>query len=127
MATQTFRVAIISIGRMASTKELGELVCVTSWIEAALLHSLSHVADHLLYLAGDSAPTSVFGMLGPARSLDAIESRRIQKFPEYDEQTGRWNGDPGCLTFTAQLANGLFLIHRPAITDVGFEMYIPSH
>jgi len=34
----------------------------------------------------------------------------------------RWDGDPGCSTYTAQLADGVFLIHQPAVTDLRFEV-----
>jgi predicted dehydrogenase len=101
--------------------ELGGLISVTSWIESSLLHSLSHTADTSLFLADDSPASWVFGVLGPARSIDYIETRRIAEQATYDPQTKRWNGDPGCITFTAQLDNGVYLIHRPAITDNGWE------
>ena len=102
--------------------EIGELVSVTTCIESSLLHSLSHVADAQLYFAGDVAPAWVFGVLGAARSIDDIESRRITKAPEYDAKTRRWNGDPGCLTYTARLENDVFLNHLPAITDFRIEI-----
>jgi len=102
--------------------EIGELVGVNTWIEGSLLHSLSHMADGALYLAGDVEPSSVFGVLGGARSQDEIEGRRITQAHGYDPTTKRWNGDPGCCTYTVRLANGVFLIHLPAITDVRFEI-----
>jgi len=108
--------------RLAHSGELGELVAVSTWIESSLLHSLSHVADAQLFMAGDVKPASVFGILGPARSYDSIESRRIVTNPEYDPQTKRWNGDPGCLAYTARLENGVFLNHLPAITDFRLEI-----
>ena len=102
--------------------EIGELVSVTTWIESSLLHSLSHVADAQLYFTGDPAPAWVFGVLGAARSIDSIETRRITKAPEYDAKTRRSNGDPGCLTYTARLESGVFLNHLPAITDFRIEI-----
>jgi predicted dehydrogenase len=102
--------------------EIGELVGVTSWMEASLLHALSHTVDGSLYLAGDVPAEWVFGVLGPGRSLDVIEQHRIAEFPGYDPKTGCWSGDPGCLTYTARLSNGVFLSHLPAITDLRWEI-----
>lgn len=102
--------------------EIGELVCVASWVEGALLHSLSHTADGSLYLAGDAVPVSVYGILGSVRSLDDVEKRRVRQAAEYDAESKRWNGDPGCLTFTASLTNGVFLNHMPAVTNAYREI-----
>ena len=107
---------------IVASGEIGELVSVTTWIQSSLLHSLSHIADAQLYFVGDAAPASVYGVLGAARSIDAIETRRITKMPEYDPGTHCWNGDPGCMTYTARLENGIFLIHLPAITDFRIEI-----
>lgn len=108
--------------QIVESGEIGELVGVTSWWESSLLHALSHAVDGSLYLAGDVAAEWVFGVLGAARSLDMIEKRRIAGLSEYNSQTGRWSGDPGCLTYTAQLANGVFISHLPAITDLRWEI-----
>ncbi|MFH1006907.1 MAG: Gfo/Idh/MocA family oxidoreductase [Candidatus Latescibacterota bacterium] len=108
--------------QIVESGEIGELIGVTSWFESALLHALSHTVDGSLYLAGDATAEWVFGVLGPARSLDEIEQRRIAPFPEYDHRTRRWSGDPGCLTYTARLTNGVFLHHLPAITDLRWEI-----
>ena len=107
---------------VVASGRIGELVGVYSWIESSLLHSLSHMVDGSLYLAGDAPAKSVFGVLGSARSVDWIETRRIAESPAYDPETGRWNGDPGCATYTARLAGGAFLIHLPAVTDVRWEV-----
>ena len=104
--------------------EIGELVGIYSWIEGALLHSLSHLADNSLYLAGDVAPVSVYGVLTglrTAESMDNIEARRVAANLDYDPDTKRWSGDPGCSTYTARLQNGVFLIHLPAFMDVRWE------
>ena len=104
--------------------ELGELVGVYSWIEGALLHTLGHLADNSLYLAGDAAPVAVYGVLTGLRttaSMDHIEARRVAGDLQYDTTTKRWNGDPGCSTYTAQLENGVFLVHLPAFMDVRWE------
>src|SRR5262249_50678134 len=58
--------------RIAASGELGRLVSVTTWMECALLHSLSHLIDAGLYLAGDAAPIWVFGLLGSVRSHDVV-------------------------------------------------------
>ncbi len=102
--------------------EIGDLIAVNSWFESALLHSLSHMVDGSLFFAGDVTPEWVFGVLGGARSLDIIEKRRITAIPEYNSINKCWNGDPGCLTFTARLENGVFLSHLPAITDLRWEI-----
>jgi len=102
--------------------DIGELVGVNTWMASSLLHSLSHTADGALYFAGDVEPTSVSGILGAVQSLDDIEKRRIAQAPAYDPETQRWSGDPGCLTYTARLANGVLLIHLPAVTDARFEL-----
>ena len=104
-----------------SSGELGALVGVTSWMESALLHSLSHAVDASLYLAGDVPAEWVSGALGPARSLDVVEGRRIAESPRYDATTRRWSGDPGCLSYTARLADGTFVSHLPAVTDFRWE------
>jgi len=100
---------------------IGRLVSAGSWSSSSLLHSLSHCVDGALYLAGDSEPMSVVGQLGAVESPDQIEDRRITKAFEYDPATKRWNGDPGCLSYTAQLASGVVLFHLPAVMDVRFE------
>ena len=107
---------------LVESGELGELVAVNTWMESSLLHSLSHIADAGLYMAGDSKPISVFGLLGAARSMDDIEARRIVTNPEHNPQTKRWNGDPGCISYTATLENGVYLNHLPAITDFRLEI-----
>ena len=104
--------------------EIGELVGVYSWIEGALLHTLSHLADNSLYLAGDVAPVSVYGVLTglrPRSALDEIEARRVASDLQYDAEAKRWSGDPGCSTFTARLSDGTFLVHMPAFMDVRWE------
>ena len=106
---------------IAHSGEIGGLIGVNSWIESSLLHSLSHTVDGSLFLAGDAAPVSVFGVLGGSRSIDDIEARRAS-LPDYDPASHRWKGDPGCSTYTARLDNGLFLIHLPAVTDVRWEV-----
>ena len=107
---------------LVESGEIGELIGVTSWLESALLHSLSHAVDGSLYLAGDATAEWVFGVLGPARSLDLVEKRRIAESPEYDPQSWRWSGDPGCLTYTARLTDGAFISHLPAVTDLRWEI-----
>ena len=102
--------------------DLGDLVGVTSWMESSLLHSLSHAVDGSLYLAGDAPAKWVFGVLGSSRSLDAVEGRRAAGSPEYNPCTKRWNGDPGCLTYTARLENGALIAHLPAVTDLRWEI-----
>lgn len=101
---------------------LGGLMAVASWIESSLLHSLSHVADNSLFLAGDAAPVSVFGVLGRVRTFDELEARRVTQDAQYDPATQRWDGDPGCRSYTAQLENGALLIHLPAVADVRWEV-----
>ena len=101
--------------------ELGELVGVSSWISGALLHTLSHLVDTGLFLAGDARPVAVHGVLGSVGSKDEIEGRRVRKGAEFAPETGRWSGDPGCLAYTAHLENGVLLTHLPAVTDVRFE------
>jgi len=101
---------------------LGSLVAVASWLESSLLHSLSHLADNSLYLAGDTAPVSVFGVLGSARTFDEVEARRITQDAEYDPATQRWSGDPGCRSYTAELENGVLLVHLPSVADVRWEV-----
>lgn len=101
---------------------LGGLVAVASWFESSLLHSLSHIADNSLYLAGDAAPVSVFGVLGAARTFDELEARRIAQAAGYDANTQIWSGDPGCRSYTAELQNGVLLVHLPSIADVRWEV-----
>lgn len=109
---------------IVASGEIGELVGVYSWMAGALLHTLSHVADNSLFLAGDAAPVSVYGVLSGARpsaALDAIESRRIASELRYDVEAKRWSGDPGCTSFTARLSDGTFLVHVPAYMDLRWE------
>ena len=91
-------------------------------IESSLLHTLSHAVDGSLYLAGDVAAEWVFGLLGAARALDQVEKRRITEAPAYDSQSRCWSGDPGCLTYTARLTNGVLVSHLPAVTDMRWEI-----
>ncbi|MCK5806028.1 MAG: Gfo/Idh/MocA family oxidoreductase [Lentisphaeria bacterium] len=100
---------------------LGQLVSVGSWFSSSLLHSLSHCVDSTLYLAGDAEPVSVSGQLAAVGSPDEIEDRRITRAFGYDSASRCWNGDPGCLTYTAQLANDVLLFHLPGVMDVRFE------
>lgn len=101
--------------------QIGQLVSVGSWFSSSLLHSLSHCVDGALYLAGDPAPVSVSGQLAAVGSPDEIEDRRITKAFDYDPATRRWNGDPGCLSYTARLTNDVLLFHLPAVMDLRFE------
>lgn len=112
--------------QIAESGELGEVVAVTTWMESSLLHSLSHLADAGLFMAGDARPVWVYGLMGAARSFDSFEKRRIATNPDYDSQTNRWNGDPGCRVYTAMLENGILLNHLPAITDLRLEITCSS-
>ncbi|MBD3291310.1 MAG: hypothetical protein GF393_00180, partial [Armatimonadia bacterium] len=107
---------------LVASGTLGGLVAVASWLESSLLHSLSHLADNSLYLAGDAAPVSVFGVLGYVRTFDELESRRITHDPAYDPATQTWNGDPGCRSYTVELENGVLLVHLPSVADVRWEV-----
>ncbi len=107
---------------LVESGELGSLVAVASRLESSLLHSLSHLADNSLYLAGDAAPVSVFGVLGHARTFDEVEARRITRDAAYDPAAQRWSGDPGCRSYTAELASGVLLVHLPAVADVRWEV-----
>ncbi len=102
--------------------ELGPLVSATSCFSSSLLHSLSHAADSMLFCADDTPAVSVYGILGDVQSIDDIEARRVVPLESYDAATARWNGDPGCNVYVARLANGVFINHLPAVTDVRFEI-----
>ena len=108
--------------RIVESGRIGELVSVTSWLGSALLHSLSHAVDGSLFLAGDAEPEWVSGLLGNLRSSDLIEQRRVTVDRAYDPATGRWNGDPGCLGYTARLRNGVLVQHAPAVADLRWEV-----
>jgi predicted dehydrogenase len=101
--------------------DFGSLVGVSSWSMGPLLHGICHLVDTALYLAGDSRPLSVSGRLGAGRTTDSVEQRRLRGDAAYDVKANRWNGDPGCIHYTAELENGVYLTHIPAVTDVRFE------
>ena len=110
------------VKQIVESGEIGQLISVTSWFAASLLHSLSHMVDGSLYFAGDSPAVWAAGVLGRVRSLDELESRRITQIPAYDERTNRWSGDPACVSYTAFLENGVYLFHLPSVTDVRWEI-----
>ena len=109
--------------RIVAAGEIGELIGVTSWITSGLLHTLSHLADTCLFLAGDEAPATVSGVLETSvKSRDHTEARRAESDASYEPTTNRWSGDPPCSTYTARLESGVFITHLPAVTDFRFEV-----
>ena len=102
--------------------QIGDLINVTSWVASSLLHSLSHCVDGSLFLAGDRTATSVFGVLGEVHTIDILEKRRIAQLPQFDPADHRWNGDPGCITYTAHLLEDVYLFHLSSVSDVRWEV-----